>query len=108
MRTPIVAPGACPFQRGAERIAVSRDQHQVALSGEMLGRRLGGLRRGREMDEAVTPIDIRSVQRAGGFGGAPRVLLADFEDRRHTRPHNSARPYRPLSLEAIIPIMRGV
>src|ERR1700722_19077672 len=108
MRKQIVGAGPFPLQRRTERIAVNCDQHQVALSGEMLGRRLCGLRRGREMDEAVTPIDIRSVIRAGGFGGAPRCPFADFVDYRHTRPRNSARPYRPLSLEAIIPIMSEV
>src|SRR5580692_4381466 len=108
MRKQIVAAGALPLQRRAERFAVHRDQHQTELSGEMLGCRLGDLRRGREMDEAVASIDIRSAKRAIGLGRMPRLSLADFIDRRHRLPirtSQTARPYRPLSVEAIIPIM---
>src|ERR1700722_7711890 len=77
----------------------------------MPGRRLGDLRGGREMDEAVALIDIRSAKRAIGPGRMPRLSLADFIDRRHRLPirtSQTARPYRPLSIQAIIPIMRWV
>src|SRR5262249_17986620 len=55
-----------------------RDQHQIALPRKMLGRGLGGLCGGREMDEAVGNIDACAREHPGAFGGLPFRCAEDF------------------------------
>src|SRR6516162_448390 len=73
----------------------------------MLGGGLRQLRRSREMDEPVAQIDGGADEFSLHLGGVPFGPVADLVDGRHGIPIRvgAPRPYRPLSLEAIIPII---
>ena len=59
-------------RRVAERLRLDRDKHEIGLPGEVPRGGLGGLRSGREIDEAVAAIDQRAGEGAGVLGHTPR------------------------------------
>src|ERR1700692_304968 len=83
MRKQRAAARDLPFQFAAEPARIDAHQHEVALAGEMFGRGLDRLRRGRKMDEAVAHINLGAAKYAGALGVAPERGRADFEDSRH-------------------------
>ena len=83
MREQRPAAGRLIAQGVAERLRLDRDEDEIGLPGEMPGGGLGGLRGGREMDEAVGAIDRRAGEGAGVLGRAPEIFRTDFEDQRH-------------------------
>src|SRR5262245_14011744 len=85
MRKQRAAARGFPFEARPERVAVDRDQHEVALAGEPFARRLHRLFGGREMDETVLPVDRGAAISAGVLGLVPFGGGADLVDRRHRR-----------------------
>ena len=110
VREKLAAARRLPFKRFAECVAIDRDQHEIGLSRKMSRRGFGDLGAGREMNEAVTRVDVRSAVKPGARGRLPRNSFADLVNGRHDPTLGSsiaARPYRALSIQAIIPIIVG-
>src|SRR5689334_18442890 len=80
MREALPAARDLPFERGSELFRIDCDEHEIALPREMLRRRLLGLRRGREMDEAVADIDTGALEDAFALGRLPIGSGEDFVD----------------------------
>ncbi len=72
-----------PAQRVAERIGIDLDQEQTGLAKEMLAGRLGDLRRGGEMDEAVAQVVGAAAIHTLTLGLAPGRSGRDFVDPAH-------------------------
>jgi len=83
MREHIVAPRSLPDERHGKRLGIDGDENQIGLFGVMLRQRLGELRGGREMDEAVAIVVLGPEKVLTGLGRAPDGLFADFVDCRH-------------------------
>ncbi len=81
MRKQRAAARGLPSQRLAEPRGIDADQQQIALAGEMLGRRFGELRGGGEMNEAVAQVGRGAGKAAGAFGLAPERRGDNFVDR---------------------------
>lgn len=71
VRKPIARTGGFPDERLAEPFAVDGDQKQIALTGEVSGRRLLHLYLGRKMNEAIFNVDRRAAKDFFGRGDAP-------------------------------------
>src|SRR5262245_60302569 len=80
MRKHIAVARNLPFQCGAERIGIDRDQQQIFDAGKMLGRGRPDLRGGGEMDEAVAGIDVSAAEHTRTFRFAPKRLVTDLID----------------------------
>src|SRR6516164_3289751 len=85
------AAGGLPFQHGAERLCVHRDDDEAGHAGEVLARGGGDLGGGGEMDVAVGIVDRAAAEYALALGVAPLLVLADLVDRGHGAPPGSHR-----------------
>ena len=83
MRKKLAAARRLPFESCTEVGGIDGDQHQIALTGEMLSGRPGKLRRSREMNETVAPVGVRSAIDPAVLGFTPRRAFADFINDRH-------------------------
>ncbi len=83
MREQLVIARRLEAQRIAQRVGIDRDQEQAGLAGIMLPRRLGHLRRQREMNEAVARIVGAAPVHALPFGLAPGRSGTNFVDPAH-------------------------
>src|ERR1019366_3979286 len=84
MREQRAAARRFPFQFVAELCRIDVHQHEVVLTGEMLGRGRSRLRGAGKMNEAVAQIYLRAAERTAALGFAPQRGGADFVD--HWQP----------------------
>src|SRR5262249_34082159 len=80
MREELPAARHFPFERWAKLLRIHRDKYESRLPREMLGRGLGRLLRGREMDEAVIQIDAGAFEHTRALGYLPFGRGEDFVD----------------------------
>ena len=81
MREQRAAARRLPFERRPERVGRDRDEHQVALAGEVFCHGFRDLVGGGKMDVAVGEIDRGAGEFARAFSRLPRRNVADFVDR---------------------------
>ena len=67
----------------AEPFGGDRDQHEIGAAGEMFGRSLFSLRRGRKMDEAIFDVVRRAIETAALLRLTPQRRGTDFLDEIH-------------------------
>ncbi len=83
MRKQFAAARRLPFECRPESVVIDRHQHQIGLPGKVFRRRGGKLCGGREMNEPVAPVGIRSTIDPGPLGIAPSAAFADLINCRH-------------------------
>lgn len=93
MRKQIAPARGLPAQGRSEVFSLEPGYHQPVDRAEIPPRRLLGLRRGREMNEAVREIDRGASEFAGGLSPAPFLGGQQFVDRGQV-PAPSSSPRR--------------
>src|SRR5260370_38342361 len=85
-----------PLQRGAQRIGIDRDQHQVFNAGKTLGCGRADLNSGGEMNKAAAGIDATTAKHASTPRLPPQHPFAALENAaRHASAPPTALPVFP-------------